>query len=295
MSDRIKPRLRPGVEAVEGRVLAAADVMSAAAAQVPAPVAARATAAASDVVDSSGHGDQVEKNEHGQYYYWDFREHHDHTDGSHHHTFDLHAYNRATGQRGTVLGRVQVATKGRGTSNAFDPGAHGNQVVDDDRGRSFLWDFREHHDHTDGSHHHTFDLYAYNRATGQRGESLGRHQFDIPMSALDRTKNGIEQGFRNSGRDDLAGMARTDDFHAWVNKESGWNPRAVSPPNNQGLRNDGLFQIWRGHAFNRNGEVSRMSPYDQARTVARSFPQLSPARIRQYAAQIRMGTYKGWG
>src|SRR5205823_2610810 len=71
----------------------------------------------------------------------------------------------------------------------------------------------------------------------------------------------LERGFRDAGRPDLARIAHTRDFQTWIRQESGWNPKAVSPANNQGLRNDGLFQVWRGHAFNRNGEVSRMSPY----------------------------------
>ena len=90
-------------------------------------------------------------------------------------------------------------------------------------------------------------------------------------------------------------MVYTNDFHLWIQQESGWNPRAVSPPNNHRLRNDGLIQIWRGHSFDRHGEVSRMSPYQQAQTVARYFPQLTPQKIHHYADQIRAGTYKGWG
>jgi phage baseplate assembly protein gpV len=108
-------------------------------------------------------------------------------------------------------------------------------------------------------------------------------------------KAGLMRGFRAAGRPDLARMVGTKDFETWIQQESGWKPGAVSPANNQGKRNDGLFQIWRGHDFNAQGEVSRMSPLEQAKAVARHFPQLTPARIRHYADQIRAGTYKGWG
>jgi hypothetical protein len=112
---------------------------------------------------------------------------------------------------------------------------------------------------------------------------------------LQQIKDQLVQGFRAAGRSDLANMVNTEDFYTWIKQESGWNPRAVSPPDNQGLRNDGLFQIWRGHPFDRDGQVSRMSPKQQAETVAKYFPDLTPQKIHEYAAEIRAGTYKGWG
>lgn len=102
-------------------------------------------------------------------------------------------------------------------------------------------------------------------------------------------------GFMEAGRPDLAKMVRTKAFDTWIGQESGWRKDATSPANNQGLANDGLFQIWRGHDYNSNGEVAKMSAYEQAMLVARYFPHLTPEKIRGYAAAIRNGTYKGWG
>ena len=122
-----------------------------------------------------------------------------------------------------------------------------------------------------------------------------RRSTDHQDSGYLAIKDQLAHGFRDAGRSDLAQMVYTNDFYLWIQQESGWNPRAVSPPNNQRLSNDGLFQIWRGHSFNRHGEVSQMSPYQQARTVARYFPQLTPQKIHHYADQIRARKYKGWG
>lgn len=105
----------------------------------------------------------------------------------------------------------------------------------------------------------------------------------------------LYRGFIDSGRPDLARMVGTKDFHTWIQQESGWNVSATSPANNNGLANDGLFQIWRGHAYNSNGQVAQMSPYEQAQIVAKYFGHLSPTDIRRYAEMIRAGTYSGWG
>jgi cell wall-associated NlpC family hydrolase len=104
----------------------------------------------------------------------------------------------------------------------------------------------------------------------------------------------IYQGFMDAGRPDLARMVGTKAFSTWINQESGWNVGATSPANNHGLANDGLFQIWRGHSFNADGQVASMSAYDQAKLVAKHF-NLSAGDIRSYASQIRSGTYNGWG
>lgn len=104
----------------------------------------------------------------------------------------------------------------------------------------------------------------------------------------------IRRGFLKAGRPDLARMVGTKAFTTWIGAESGGDPTAVSPANNQGLPNDGYFQVWRGHNFNSNGEFSRYSPQKQARLVATYF-SLSPDDIRRYARQIAEGDYEGWG
>ena len=124
--------------------------------------------------------------------------------------------------------------------------------------------------------------------------ALGRATPPGDLQPIRQIKDQLARGFRDAGRPDLAREVYTNDFYLWIHQESGWNPQVVSPPNNQGLRNDGLFQILRGHPFDRHGEVSQMSPYQQARTVARYF-KLTPQKIQHYADQIRHGTYKGWG
>jgi hypothetical protein len=104
----------------------------------------------------------------------------------------------------------------------------------------------------------------------------------------------LYKGFMDAGRPDLAKMVGTPAFTTWVNAESGYNPSATSPANNNGLANDGLFQVWRGHDFNSDGQVAGMSPYQQAQIVAKYF-DLSADDIRRYATSIHDGSYSGWG
>lgn len=109
-----------------------------------------------------------------------------------------------------------------------------------------------------------------------------------------RVNRQLYQGFIDAGRPDLAKMVGTPAFNAWVNAESGWNVHVTSAANNNGLANDGLFQIWRGHSFNSNGQVSGMSPYEQAQIVTQYF-DLTPEDILRYYDQIKAGSYHGWG
>lgn len=102
-------------------------------------------------------------------------------------------------------------------------------------------------------------------------------------------------GFMDAGRPDLAAMVGTSDFDLWIGRESGWRVDVVSQYFPGHGRNDGLFQVWRGHAFNANGEVSQMSPYQQAMVIAEHFSHLEPADIERYADQVRADTYGGWG
>lgn len=107
----------------------------------------------------------------------------------------------------------------------------------------------------------------------------------------------LRAGFRAVGRNDLAEMVGGPDFGAWVNAESGWDPEAVSPANNQGKANGGLFQFWFGHKWAApyaQGGRFTMSPFEQAQVAATRF-NLTPDRIRKFAAQIRSGSYRGWG
>lgn len=108
-------------------------------------------------------------------------------------------------------------------------------------------------------------------------------------------KGQIAAGFRSMGREDLAKMVNTKAFQVWIQQESGWRVDVTSPANNHGLANDGLFQVWRGHDYNSNGQVAKMSAYEQARLIAKYFSHLTPAKIRQYAREISAGTYHGWG
>lgn len=107
----------------------------------------------------------------------------------------------------------------------------------------------------------------------------------------------LRQGFLAAGRPDLARMVGRPSFDTWVGQESGGNPYAVSPANNQGQRNGGLFQFWYGHDFTDPYEGAgkfTMSPYDQAYNAATQF-DLDPGDIKSYARSIRRGDYEGWG
>jgi hypothetical protein len=119
------------------------------------------------------------------------------------------------------------------------------------------------------------------------------------LSPIERA---MRKGFLDAGRTDLARMVGTRAFSTWVAQETGFKDwatnrqagRVTSPANNQGLANDGFFQVWRGHDYNSNGEVARMSPREQAQLIATRF-DLTPEDIRNYARAIRAGTYQGWG
>lgn len=110
-------------------------------------------------------------------------------------------------------------------------------------------------------------------------------------------------GFRSSQRLGLAGLVTHADFDLWVRQESGWRPEAVSPANNNGMVNGGLFQFWYGHAwaqpyFSRgNTPASRftMPVADQARAVVLHFPHVTADTVRGFARAIRAGSYRGWG
>lgn len=107
----------------------------------------------------------------------------------------------------------------------------------------------------------------------------------------------LRQGFMDAGRPDLAKMVGHDNFMTWMNQESGGDPHVVSPANNQGLPNGGLFQFWYGHDFSNPAEGRKRfkaSPYQQAMWAAQNF-DLTPQDIHTYANQIANGSYGGWG
>lgn len=128
-------------------------------------------------------------------------------------------------------------------------------------------------------------------------KSGGGGALDGLVSPGGNTKAQLRAGFLEAGRPDLARMVGTPAFQKWIGQESGWDPNAVSPANNQGLRNGGLFQFWYGHDFSNPYEGAgsfSASPYEQAIMAAKNF-DLDPGDIRGYARQINRGTYRGWG
>lgn len=112
----------------------------------------------------------------------------------------------------------------------------------------------------------------------------------------------LARGFASAGRSGLAQLVPTPDFDLWVRQESGWRPAVVSGRTNQGMVNGGLFQFWYGHAWARpylsagNNPAGRftMPVRDQARAVVTHFPHVTASTVREYARQIRAGTYHGW-
>lgn len=107
----------------------------------------------------------------------------------------------------------------------------------------------------------------------------------------------LKAGFERAGRSDLAAMVGSPAFEAWINAESGGNPEEVSPANNQGKPNGGIFQFWAGHDWAQpyfQGNRFTMSPEDQAYYAATKF-NLTPQRIQAFASEIQSGNYPGWG
>lgn len=108
-------------------------------------------------------------------------------------------------------------------------------------------------------------------------------------SAPGSVKEQMKAGFRRAGREDLAAMVDTPEFHKWIQQESSWRD-LTSAANNQGKPNYGYFQLWAGHSWARPG-----LPADEQAFLAATKFKLTPDRIRGFASQISRGTYKGWG
>lgn len=128
--------------------------------------------------------------------------------------------------------------------------------------------------------------------------------FKGPQAEVQRQ---LYQGFMDAGREDLAKLVNTRDFQTWVAAESGWNPNNVSQyytVNGNRAVNGGLFQFrwfdernWLTSYFTNGNDPSSSftaSPYEQAVFVSKYF-NLSAADVHAYAAQVRSGTYGGWG
>lgn len=155
----------------------------------------------------------------------------------------------------------------------------------------------------------TGDLPSARELALGRGDQMSRAMWGVVNEAAgepnplkdDKTEGGsvkaqLRQGFLDAGRPDLARMVGTEAFDTWMRRESGWDPQNVSPANNQGKANGGLFQFWFGHAFTDGyvkGGKFTMSVADQAYIAATQF-NLTPERIKAFAAQIRSGSYLGW-
>jgi hypothetical protein len=140
------------------------------------------------------------------------------------------------------------------------------------------------------------------------GNPLGGPTTDVPKNVA-AIQDQLVAGLKSVGGSRAAAMAaavKTNDFYTWVNTESGWNPQNVSPANNQGVNNGGLFQFWYGHPwaqrfFSQGGGSSYaqgnrflMSVPDQARSLMQYF-DVDVNKVHTYASQINSGTYKGWG
>jgi hypothetical protein len=115
----------------------------------------------------------------------------------------------------------------------------------------------------------------------------------------------LAKGFRAAGDPRMAKFIRRNPALAriWLGQESGLDPDAISPPNNQGDPNYGLFQFarldpgarpWLEKYITQNGKGFTATPFQQAVLAARYF-DLTPADVRRYVQEIQQGTYKGWG
>lgn len=116
----------------------------------------------------------------------------------------------------------------------------------------------------------------------------------------------LRRGFAAAGDSRMARFVRRNPelMKVWLGQESGLRPGAISPPNNQGDPNYGLFQFARIdpgarpwlERFIKGPGAGRFtaSPYQQAILAARHF-DLTPKDVRRYVQQIRAGNYPGWG
>jgi hypothetical protein len=115
----------------------------------------------------------------------------------------------------------------------------------------------------------------------------------------------LARGFAAAGDKRMAKFVRRNpgDIRTWLGQESGLDTDAISPPNNQGDPNYGLFQFarldpgarpWLERFITQGGKGFTATPFQQAQLAARFF-DLTPSDVRSYVEQIRSGSYKGWG
>lgn len=115
----------------------------------------------------------------------------------------------------------------------------------------------------------------------------------------------LSAGFRAAGDPRMARFVANNRgrMKIWLGQESGLDVDAISPPNNQGDPNYGLFQFarldpgarpWLERYITNGGKGFSASPFQQAKLAAKFF-DLTPSDVKRYVQQIRNGTYKGWG
>lgn len=140
-------------------------------------------------------------------------------------------------------------------------------------------------------------------ATAQANNSGGGGGGQGPGGPIMRQ---LARGFRSADDPRMARFVKRnkDLMRIWLGQESGMDPKAISPPNNQGDPNYGLFQFarldpgarpWLERFIKGSGHGRfTATPYQQARLAAKYF-DLTPADVRRYVREIQAGTYKGWG
>jgi hypothetical protein len=116
----------------------------------------------------------------------------------------------------------------------------------------------------------------------------------------------IVRGFAAGGDPAMARFARKNPhlIKEWLGQESGLDPKAISPPNNQGDPNYGAFQFaridpgarpWLEKFIKGPGHGRFTANMFQQAKLAVKYFDLTPSDVRRYVQQIRQGTYKGWG
>jgi hypothetical protein len=142
-------------------------------------------------------------------------------------------------------------------------------------------------------------MYASGQGVGTGGSAISTGPGGPHMRQL-------VKGFRAADDPAMARFVKRNPnlVKIWLRQESGLDPAAISPPNNQGDPNYGLFQFARLdpgarpwlEKFIKGQGAGRFTatPFQQAQLAARYF-DLTPADVRRYVREIKAGTYKGWG
>lgn len=118
----------------------------------------------------------------------------------------------------------------------------------------------------------------------------------------------LKAGYRRANRPDMVEICDSTDMKTWLGAESAgtYDPTIVSPANNNGKVNGGLFQFWAGHPWavqyftkgvytpGSSGNKFTAGIEQQAVFSVTNF-NLTPSDVATYAREIRDGTYHGWG